>query len=124
MFKNYFKTAIRNLNRNKSYAFINVLGLTVGIAACLLIFIVIQFENSFDNFHKKKAHTYRVVSIFNGADGIGYSSGVPFPVARTLRIDHPELKKVAGIFGNGNSLVAVTQDNGEVKKFRERNVLF
>lgn len=54
MFRNYFITAIRNLRRNKSYALINILGLAVGIAACLLIFLVIQFETSFDNFHKKK----------------------------------------------------------------------
>jgi hypothetical protein len=54
MFKNYFKTAIRNLKRNKSYAIINTLGLSVGIAACLLLFLVVQFESSFDNFHPKK----------------------------------------------------------------------
>ncbi len=60
MFKNYFKTAFRNLKRNKSYAIINVLGLTVGVAASLLIFLVIQYETSFDNFHKKKNSIYRV----------------------------------------------------------------
>jgi putative ABC transport system permease protein len=53
MIKNYLKTALRNLRRNKVYATINVLGLTVGIAACLLIFLVIRFETSFDNFHSK-----------------------------------------------------------------------
>jgi len=46
MFYNYFKTAFRNLLRNKRYAAINIVGLTVGIAACLLIFLVIQFETS------------------------------------------------------------------------------
>ena len=54
MFKNYFKTAFRNFKRNKSYALINTLGLAVGIAACFLIFLVVQFESSFDNFHPRE----------------------------------------------------------------------
>src|SRR3954471_24528656 len=87
MFKNYFKTAIRNLRRNKSYAFINVLGLTVGIAASLLIFLVIQFETSFDTFHKKKDNIYRVGTQFHTQDGISYSNGVAFPVGPALRVD-------------------------------------
>ena len=92
MLKNYFKTAIRNLLRNKSYAAINIIGLAVGIAACLLIFLVVQFELSFDNFHKKKANTYRVVSEFNTPEGVFHSSGVPFPVPNALRLDYPQLK--------------------------------
>ncbi|PWT95222.1 MAG: hypothetical protein C5B52_18275, partial [Bacteroidetes bacterium] len=62
MFKNYLKTAIRNLRRNKGYAFINIIGLTVGIAAFLLIFLVIKYETSFDNFHKNRDRIYRVVT--------------------------------------------------------------
>ena len=50
MFRNYLKTAFRNLQRNKTYAFINTLGLSVGIAACFLIFLVVKFESSFDDF--------------------------------------------------------------------------
>ena len=69
MFKNYFKTAFRNLKRNKSYALINTLGLAVGIAACFLIFLVVQFESSFDNFHPKKNSIYRVGTEFHNQDG-------------------------------------------------------
>ncbi len=54
MFKNYFKTAWQNLRSNKSYVIINTIGLAVGIAACLLVFLLIQYETSFDNFHKNK----------------------------------------------------------------------
>ena len=62
MLKNYLKTAYRNSLRNKSYATINVTGLAVGIAACLLIFLVIEFETSFDTFHAKRERNYRVVT--------------------------------------------------------------
>ena len=102
MFKNYLKTAFRNLKRNKSYAIINVLGLTVGVAASLLIFLVIQYETSFDNFHKKKNSIYRVGTEFHTQDGVGYSDGIAFPVAPALRIDFPQIKEVASIFKKGD----------------------
>ncbi len=57
MFKNYLTTAFRNLQRNKSYAIINIFRVAVGVAACLLIFLVIQFETSFDGFHKNRNDT-------------------------------------------------------------------
>nr|MBA2562754.1 ABC transporter permease [Chitinophagaceae bacterium] len=58
MIKNYLILAWRTLLRNKSNTFINVAGLSIGIAACLLIFIVIRFELSFDTFHSKKDRIY------------------------------------------------------------------
>ena len=125
MIKNYFKTAFRNLLRNKTYAAINITGLAVGIAACLLIFIVVQYETSFDTFHKKKDRIYKVVSEFKSPDGTHYSPGAPFPVAEALRIDFKQLNKVAAIF-NKNGLVTVPQENKNdpSKKFRETGVFF
>ncbi|HYE53789.1 MAG TPA: ABC transporter permease [Chitinophagaceae bacterium] len=119
MFKNYFKTAIRNLARKKGYATINIVGLAVGMAACLLIFLVIQFELSFDNFHRNSNRIYRVVSEFDTPEGKFYSPGVPFPVGEGLRIDHPELKKVARIFGNNNEQITIEEEGKEPVKFIE-----
>jgi len=122
MFKNYFKTAIRNLKRNKSYAVINVLGLAVGIAASLLIFLVIQFETSFDNFHKKKDSIYRVGTEFHTQDGVSYSEGVAFPVGPQLRIDFPQIKEVASILRQGGQ---ITVENGnKQKKLNEDNFYY
>jgi len=123
MFKNYLKTAFRNLKRNKSYAIINVLGLTVGIAASLLIFLVIQYETSFDNFHKKKDKIYRIATEFHTQDGIGYSDGVSFPVAAAMRIDFPQIKEVAAIFRNGDQ-VTIEQGDRQLKKLREDNFYY
>src|ERR1700710_169286 len=107
MFKNYFKTATRNLGRNKALTTINVIGLGVGIAVCLVIFLVIQFETSFDNFHTKKDRIYRVLTEFKDPSGIDYSSGVPFPMARTLRNDFPQLEKVAAVSADDNTLLSI-----------------
>jgi putative ABC transport system permease protein len=121
MIKNYFKTALRNLRRNKVYAGINVLGLAVGIAACLLIFLVIRFETSYDTFHPKQKNIYRVVTEFSGDDGASYSPGVAFPVAPGLRLDFPQLKKVANILQSNEEQVTIGHNSGAAeKKFTTR----
>lgn len=123
MFKNYLKTALRNLQRNKSYALINTLGLAVGIAACFLLFLVVQFESSFDDFHPKKQSIYRVATMFQNEDGTSYSGGVAFPVATALRTDFPQLKEVASILQQGGQITiddAATQQ----KKLQEDNFYY
>jgi predicted permease len=123
MFKNYFKTAFRNLKRNKSYAIINTLGLTVGIASCLLLFLVIRFESSFDNFHPKKNSIYRVCTEFHNEEGVSYHDGVSFPVTNAIRIDYPQIHEVAAIFNRG---AQVTINNGDKQsnKFVEDNIYY
>jgi putative ABC transport system permease protein len=118
MIKNYLKTAFRNLSRNKSYAFINVIGLSVGVAAALLIFLVIQFETSFDNFHKKKDTIYRVGSVYNNADGISYDGGVSFPVANAIRSELSQAQQVASIFKIGDEPVTIEPAGALKRKFK------
>ncbi len=121
MFRNYLKTALRNLSRHKSHSIINVAGLAVGFAAFLLIFLVIQYEQSFDNFHLKKDKIYRLVRNGKNAVGKEYRAGVPFPVSQALRTDFPQLANVAAIYGSGNTQVNVTAPDGTVlKKFKEQ----
>lgn len=120
MIRNYFKTALRNLQRNKVYAAINVSGLAIGMAACLLILLVVRFETSFDKFHPNHSNTYRVVSVFTRDDGQDYSPGAAFPVAEGLRVDYPQLKQVASILGSGDDQVTIDDGTGAApKKFSE-----
>ena len=62
MIRNYFKIAFRNLWRHKIFSLINILGLTVGITACFLIFLYVRFELSYDAMHQKSDRIYRMVS--------------------------------------------------------------
>lgn len=62
MFKNYFKSAFRNLQRNKVYSIINIAGLSLGLACAMLIMLYVKDEVSFDRFHKNVHNIYRVVS--------------------------------------------------------------
>src|SRR5256885_13413771 len=68
MFKNYIKTAWRNLIKNKMFSFINILGLTLGITVCMMIFLFIMNEFNVDNFHKNGNNIYRVMRGFNNTN--------------------------------------------------------
>lgn len=113
---NIFKSAARQATRHKEQTLIKILGLAVGIAVCLLIFFVVRFKTSFDDFHPQREHIYRVVSVFHTPEGIGYESGVPFPTAGALRRDYPQLKSVACILSlGGDGLIQLASGD----KFRE-----
>jgi len=123
MFKNYFKTAVKNITRHKSNSFLNITGLVVGFAAFLLIFLVIQYEKSFDDFHPNKNHIYRVVRIGKNPENREYRAGVPFPVTPALRNELPQLKNTAAIFGDNNVQVNIkAADGATLKKFKEAHV--
>jgi len=124
MLRTYFKTAVRNLKRNKSYALINILGLSVGVAASWLIFLVIQFETSFDNFHANKNSIYRIATMLHSQDGIKYTPGCAFPVGPQLRIDFPEIKQVASIFLRSQHQITVDVGTGQQKKFIDPNFYY
>jgi putative ABC transport system permease protein len=127
MFKNYLKIAWRNLTRNKSYAAINVIGLAVGIAVCMIIFIIIQFQTSFDNFHAKKDRIYRVLTEYHRAESadITYGKEVPLPMPIGLKTSFPQIEQVAPIFASQDDQLLIPDNNGTtVKSFKEQRGLF
>jgi len=127
MFKNYFKTAFRSLIRNRNYTIINIAGLAVGIAVCMMIFIIIQYQTSFDDFHSKKERTYRVLTESHHADAatITYGKSVPFPMPATLKTAFPQLEQVAPVYASHNDELQVLDANGTpVKNFKEQSGVF
>jgi len=127
MIKNYLKTAFRNLVRRKNYTIINIAGLAAGIAICLVLFLVIRYEMSFDNYHQKKDRIYRVLTEYHHADSpdIFYGKGVPAPLPAALKTNFPQAEKVAVLYSEGNDQVQVLDDNGQpAKKFKEEHGVF
>ncbi|HYK47352.1 MAG TPA: ABC transporter permease, partial [Parafilimonas sp.] len=127
MFRNYLKTSLRNLIRNKGYAGINVTGLAIGMAACVLLFIVVRYELSYDKFQPDYQNIYRVVTQDKYQDGIDYTPGTPFPVLDALRVDIPQIT-VGALYASYGSQVTVV-GKGEAagtsqKKFIESSGLF
>lgn len=122
MFRNYVKTAIRSLLRNKRYLVINISGLSAGIAVCLIIFLVINYEKSFDDFHAKKDRIYRILTKGTAEDS---TSAVPFPLPTALKSDFPQFEEVCGIFSVTDVQVLVMDANGHpAKKFKEKSNAF
>lgn len=119
MFKNMFKVAWRNAIRHGQFTFLNLMGLTVGIATCLIIGIYIHQEKSFDNFHTKGNRIYRVnqPDIWNDWTAISSSTGPNVGVA--LKEDIPEFEEVTRLLSLGSQIINYQTAKGESRPFRE-----
>ena len=93
MFINYLKIALRNLQKQRFYAFINILGLTIGIAASLLIVVYISDELSYDRFHEKSENIYRVTTKAKIAQQLSHLATSCLPFASTAVAEFPEVEE-------------------------------
>ena len=114
MFKLNLKIAFRNLWRNKGYTLINITGLSIGLASCILIFIFIRYQLSYDQQFDNKNRIYRVVSIWNYADGEEFSKGVPQPLIPAIRNDFGMLEEVAAL-QSGGGVVKIMDASGKIR---------
>lgn len=106
MLKNYFKSSLRNLIRHKGYSFINIFGLTVGLATSIFIFLWVMDEVSYDRFHKNRERIYRVMNNHNYTDDkieTGWST--PPPLAEALHTEVPEIEYTMRITWNIGKLL-------------------
>ena len=92
MFRNYFKTAWRNLWKNKIYSAVNIVGLAIGMAACILIILFVSYEKSFDSFHSKNIYRLNEVQKFEGMVASQKVALSMFPMGPTLKNEVPEIK--------------------------------
>ncbi|MDP9041712.1 MAG: ABC transporter permease, partial [Bacteroidota bacterium] len=127
MLNNYFKTAFRSLTRNRNYTVINIAGLAVGIAVCMMIFIIIRFQTSFDGYHSQKDRIYRVLTEYHHADAanITYGKAVPFPMPTGLKTAFPQIDQVAPVYASQNDQLLIAGNKGTpVKTFKEQRGVF
>jgi putative ABC transport system permease protein len=110
MLLNYFKLSIRSIKRRPIYAAINIGGLAVGLAACLLIGLYVADELSYDRFNRHFEHIYRVVECQKQADGYHQVAVTPGPLAAALQRDFPEIAATTRV-GQWHTLL----QNGERK---------
>ena len=87
MLKNYLLVAFRNFSRNKVFSLINILGLSIGISASLVIFLIVQYAYSFDRFEKNAGRMFRVVSDYSFQGEPGHTRGIPAPLANAIGND-------------------------------------
>jgi putative ABC transport system permease protein len=126
MLRNYFKTAYRNLIRNKKFSLINVCGLAIGIASSILIFTVVHYELSYDTFRPGYKNIYQVATEDKFPSGTNYTPGTPYPALEALRVKFPQV--ITGVlYSNYGAQLTVVEADGtpsREKKFIEETGVF
>lgn len=123
MFRLNLKIVLRNLWKNKGYTLINVFGLSVGMASCILIFMFIRYQLNFDKGYKNDDRIYRFVTDWTYNSYQDYSQGVPVPLPAAVRNEFTGVDKVAGIVRAGG-LILIKDTNGANRIKTYQNVYF
>jgi putative ABC transport system permease protein len=130
MFQNHVKSAWRNLLKRKRFSTLNILGLSIGMASCLLILQYVRFEKSYDQFHPDVDNIYRLALEMSGAGSPGLNTlAANHPAAGpAMKADYPQVEEFTRLislknFNSAYSLSSVTAD-GQVKIYYEEKVYF
>lgn len=107
MLPNQFKISFRSLWRNKLFSAINVLGLSIGISAALVIYLIVSYDFNFDTFHKDRDRIYRVVSDFSFAGQPFKNSGVTAPLGKAVQEEVSGLEVVAAFHTIGGIKITI-----------------
>jgi putative ABC transport system permease protein len=120
MIRNYVKIALRNIQKNKAYSFINIFGLAIGMACCLLIVLFVQDELSFDRYHEKGDRIYRLVDSFDVAGELSrFFALSSAPFAPALQAEFPEVEDAVRLMLGRRRMVTYKD-----KKFYEEGLIF
>src|SRR5450755_2441085 len=118
MLKNYFKIALRNLLKNRVFSLINILGLTIGITVCLMIFLFILNEFSYDGFHRQGKNIYRVMRSFDDNGAKRQVAWLAPPYATALLNDYPNaIKKAVRVWPQDDLIVIGNKTFSEKKVY-------
>ncbi len=124
MLTNYFKIAWRSLKRDRSFSFINIVGLAVGLASCMLILLYVFNELSFDGYHANLKRLYQVGGVFITDGKEDRYPCSPATTASYMKREFPEIQQTARMvtlqfFGESQTLLQYTQADGAVRSFYE-----
>ncbi len=120
MFRNYLKTAVRNLLRNRVFAIINVLGLVLGITGTIVIYRITAFEKSFDSYHTDAESVYRINLIQDNDGDVQKSASVMHPLGPAIALDYGDWK-VSRIHWYYDGVFISENDQGVQTKIKQPN---
>ena len=121
MYRSYLKIAFRSLLRNKGYSFINIAGLSIGMASALLIMLYVWHETSYDQFHENKENIYRVILTFRFNDTEMHSAHTMPPMASTMVSEFPEVLRSTRLLKPSSGDITVGRGDN---KFIESNYFY
>ncbi len=120
MLKNYLKIAYRNLLRKKLFSLINITGLSIGLSAAIVIFLVVKYEYSFEQFHPEKDRIFRVTSILSFASDVFPNEGVPAPLGEAVSNEISGIES-ATAFHTWKPYVSIPVKKEEPKVFKNQD---
>jgi putative ABC transport system permease protein len=123
MIKNYFKIALRGFRKHKLFTFINIVGLTIGISAALVIYLIVHFDFTFDQFHKDKERIYRVSTEYVFSGEVGHNNGVTMALPDAARTEATGLDAVAPLFLWNQTDVLIPSGSKDNAKFRKQDAV-
>jgi len=121
MIKNYFKIAFRSFWRHKLFTLINIIGLSIGISASVVIFLIVHYDFTFDKFHQDSERIYRVVSDFEFQGQKSYSYGVTTPLAAAVRSEVTGIEYVAPLYTLGPDVSIPNYKGAKPKIFKAQD---
>jgi putative ABC transport system permease protein len=123
MIKNYFKIAFRNFGRHKLFTLINIVGLSIGVSAALVIYVIVNYDFTFDKNHKDRDKIYRVVTEYSFSGNVGYNGGVTGPLAGAVQAEATGVKQVVPFFTYGGMNVFIPNKTDVPTKFKNQDNL-
>jgi putative ABC transport system permease protein len=115
MFRNFIKVALRSLWLHKSASLINIVGLSIGLASCLLILLFVIHEKTYDSFHQYAGRIYRVYQYVIEGEKIERWAWTPVPMSSALRADYPEIQNTVRLVQADNILISSNQHFFDIK---------
>jgi ABC-type antimicrobial peptide transport system permease subunit len=107
--------------KDKSFTSLNLMGLSLGVAFSVIIFLLISYLTGFDTFHKNPDRIYRVITETLQNDNMHYSSGVPVPLGPRMQEDFAEIEKITSVFYDVGGLITITESDGSFSKYNENS---
>src|SRR5579859_6364689 len=120
MLKHHLRTAWRNIRRHKLYALINILGLSIGLCACIVIYLIARYDLGFDRFHPDAGRIYRIVGDFRGMRGGAKFLNCPIPEVAGIEHEIPGFEAQVGFHTFAFSITVPAQGNKPAEEFSGR----
>ena len=120
MIRNYIKTALRAFSRHKLFTLINVIGLSIGVSAALVIYLIVRYDTNFDHFERDNSRIYRVVTTFNFSGTIAPNPGVCAPLPNAAKAQVTGIETQAYTYRITLPDVYIPQNGAKPIKFKEQ----
>ncbi|WKN41007.1 ABC transporter permease [Tunicatimonas pelagia] len=124
MLRNYLTIALRTLTRNRVTTVINLVGLSVGMACCVVVYVMVKHEYTYDNFHTNADRIYRVVTQTQEPSGIDYDGSVCFPMAEALRENFPTVENATQVYARSTGVIKRWNDEGEENRHQAYHLAY